>query len=219
MNVILMLLVGAVSLGAADFRYQVWRVKHGRDQPGRLEIGEGGVSYVSDNGKTTIHVPLPDIREADVSDPRLVQIETYDRGKRRLGANQVHTFRLRGDKHGEDLVRFFIARLKRPVLGDYNAGWAPLYEIAAYHRHKLGGCHGTLQIGRQGIRFLGHKEEDSRTWLYGDIETVGNMDPYHLRVSTFAETYTFDLKQRLPEEAYRLAAETIYGLSRAAPGL
>jgi hypothetical protein len=76
----------------------------------------------------------------------------------------------------------------------------------------LGGSHGTLVIGSTGIEFASQKPKDSRTWLYRDIQTIGTPDPFHFRVTTYAETFTFDLKERLPEGAYRLAWQEVYDL-------
>ena len=80
------------------------------------------------------------------------------------------------------------------------------------HRGVLSGSHGTLIIGSAGIEFASKKAKDSRTWLYRDIQTIGTPDPFRFRVTTYAETFTFDLKERLPDEAYRLAWREVYGL-------
>src|SRR5262249_33961688 len=154
--------------------------------------------YRSDNGRTTIHIAVADIREADLSDPAIVRITTYDILKRRLTGRRIHTFWLRDSKHEEALTRFMVDTLKRPVIGAYGTAEEGSLEIPAYHRHRLGGCHGTLQIGSGSIRYVTANQTDSRTWLYRDMETIGSMAPFHFRVSTLVETYNFDLKERLP---------------------
>ena len=72
--------------------------------------------------------------------------------------------------------------------------------------------HGKLQIGSNSIRFVTANKTDSRTWLYRDMDTIGSMAPFHFRVSTPVETYNFDLKERLPADAYQLAWYRLYGL-------
>jgi hypothetical protein len=197
---------------ADEFRYQVFRSKFPRDEAGQLEISRAGVAYRSDNGKTKLQIRLVDILEADLSDPKAIRLETYDVVKRRLTGRRTHTFRLREGKHDEVLVRFLVDSIPRPVIGSYGSASSGAFEIWAYHRHRLGGCHGKLQISAENIRFASENPEDSRTWLYIDMETIGTMTPFHFRVTTLAETYNFDLKERLPEGAYRLAWQQLYRL-------
>lgn len=197
---------------AAPFSFAVYRTKLTRDEPGQLEISDSGVSYYSDNKKTSITLPLADIHEADVSDPRRVTIETFDITRRRFGGRKVFSFRLRHGAHDAELAQFLAERLQRPVVGAYPLPNDGDFEISAYHRRLLSGAHGKLIIGSEGIRFLSDKAKEPRTWRYRDIETIGTPDPFHFRVTTYAETFTFDLKERLPEEAYRLAWQKVYRL-------
>lgn len=202
-------LVGTAS-GQDDFRYPVFRCKLLRDEPGQLEISKTGVSYRSDNGKTTIHIPLKDILEADVSDPGVMRFETYDILKRRLTGRRVYAFRLRREERREALTQFLVDAVQRPVVGAFETAQQDAFHIPAYHRHRLGGCHGNLEIGQDAIRFVSERLGDSRTWLYRNMETIGSMTPFHLRVSTPVETYNFDLKERITEDAYRLAWQRLY---------
>jgi len=41
----------------------------------------------------------------------------------------------------------------------------------------------------------------SQTGKYSEIQTIGGSDPFSFRVTTLAETFTFDLKDRLAEDA------------------
>ncbi len=156
---------------------------------------------------------MEDIRAADVSDPKAIRIETYDRLRRKLGERREYTFRLIEGTHPAELAQFFSERIAGPVEGFY-ATAPPAFTIPAYHRHALRGVPGRLEIGPQAIRFVAEKPADSRTWLYRDIESIGNSDPFHLRVSTGAETYMFDLKERLKPEAYDFAWEKVFEASR-----
>ena len=59
----------------------------------------------------------------------------------------------------------------------------------------------------------------SRTWVHADIETIGTMDPFHFRLTTYAETYNFDLKERLSPEDYRSVWHSLYSqTSESQPG-
>ena len=195
-----------------SFTYPVVREKTFKDEPGRLEISEAGVSYKSDNGKTAIQLPFRDIREADVSDPTVIKLESYDVLKRALGGRRTYEFHLRGVNHDEALVRFLEAQIPRPILGAYSASSKADFQVPAYHKHAVGGCHGSLEFRPEGIRFVSDKEDHSRTWLYTEMETIGSADPFSFRVTTFAETFNFELKDRLPAEAYQMAWRKVYGL-------
>lgn len=208
-----LLLVSTVGAQAADsFKFAVFRDHIPRKEAGRLVISETGVSYRSAHQKTVIDVPLSNVFQADVSDPKVIRIETYDITKKSLLGRRVHVFRLQGGVHDELLTRFLSKALQRPVIGAFGAALQPEAAIRAYHRHRLGGCHGTIRIDSDAIRFASDRPEDSRTWLYRDLETLGTMNPFHFRVSTLAETFNFDLKERLPDGAYDLTARRIYSL-------
>lgn len=211
---IALLLISIAGIHASDrFEYPVFRDHLPRKEAGRLVISRAGVSYQSDRRKTVIEIPLANLFKADVSDPKIIRFETYDIVKRRLLGRQVHVFRLRDGTHDEALVRFLSGAVQRPVVGSFGPTAQPDTVIRAYHRHRLGGCYGTIHIGESGIRFQSDKREDSRTWLYRDVETVGTMNPFHFRVSTLAETFNFDLQERLSEATYLLASRRIYSIS------
>ncbi len=206
----LMLACLVAGVAAEEFQYPVMREKLTRDEPGRLTIGEERLTYVADRKKTRIDYALLDILKADVSDRSVIRIEAYDISKRRLGGRVVHTFRLRGGLHDERLAAFLAARLKRPVVAS-RAIEASAFEIPAFHRHRTGGCHGTLRMGEEGILFVASKHADSRAWVWRDIASTGTMGPFHFRVTTHAETFNLDLKDRLPEALPRYAWEKLYG--------
>jgi hypothetical protein len=194
-----------------SFQYPAERAKFGRNETGTLEIDPDGISFKSANGQTSISIPLIDVKEMDLSDSSILRFETYDILKQRLGARRVHTFHLLEGKHDAPLRQFLASHLKRPIKASFDESTLSI-GIPVYHRHRLSGCAGTLMIDSSGIRFLGQKSQDSRTWSYKDIETIGRMNPFHFRVSTFAETYNFDLKERLPDDLYNLAFSQLHGL-------
>jgi len=203
-------ILSAAMLAGQSFEYAVTRDKLFRDEPGTLRIGLSGLRYESDNGKTSLQIALTDLRRVDISNPKTIRVQTYDLLKRRLMRRRAYSFHLKHGTHDQDLARFLVERLKRPVVGFYELSALPLIEVPVYHRHRLGGCHGVLRITGEAIRFESRKPTDSRTWLYSDIKTIGRMDPFHLRITTFIETYNLDLKKRLSDEEYRLIWEDLY---------
>ena len=206
----------AVSRLQADFQYDVVRSRPlQKDEPGQLRIDGSGIEYRSANGKTSVRLPFIDVRELDLSDPAAIRIETYEMLKRKLAGRRTYEFRLRSSRNVQDndrLVQFVSDRVRRPVLANYSTVAKVEFEIPAYHRHVLSGCNGTLQITPEGIRFLSTKEGHSRTWRYSEIQTIGGSDPFSFRVTTLTETFVFDLKDRLPKEAYELVWQRVYDL-------
>ncbi len=209
-RLLLMLLIAFGTLWAADaFRYEVKRDKLWRSERGVLTVNEQGIQYRSENGKTALDLPFLDVRKVDVSDPHKIRVQTYDRAKKRLSQPGEHEFELREGTTSAGLTQFLVERMKRPVLGTYelaNTG----SEIPVYHRHALGGCHGVLRFGPAAVQFESKEPKHSRTWIYSDIETVGTMNPFHFRVTSFVETFNFDLKERLDPEDYRAIRAHVY---------
>ena len=201
-----------------EFLFSVEREKAFRDEPGELVINASGISYKSQDSDTLLRIPFKDVYEADLSDRSIIRIQTYDVLKRRLGGRRTYTFRVQGATHEDSLAQFLTARLNRPVLGSYGAAGEPSVTVAAYHRHTLGGCNGRIEIGADTIRFISEKPNHTRTWRYPDMETIGSSGPFAFRISTFAETYAFDLKERLPEKAYEGAWQKLYQLPRKYSG-
>jgi len=182
-----------------------------RDKAGSLTVAASGVRFDSADGTASIELPLADIRRADLSDPKAVSFETYDVLKRKLEGRRVYTFRFTVKENRDELARFLVDNLKRPVIAGYPLPEEAAFHIPAWHRRGLGGSHGDVEIGEGGIRFVSKRAEDSRTWLFRDIESIGSAGPFHFRISTAAETYSFDLKERLSAEAYELAWQKVYG--------
>lgn len=211
----LFMILTACVYSADRFEYSVFRDHLPRKEAGRLVISDAGISYRSDHRKTVIDVPLFNIFNADVSDPKVIRIKTYDIVKRRLLARQVHVFRLNDGVHDEALTRFLSKMVQRPVIGAFGSTPASDTGIRAYHRHRFGGCHGAIRFDPDAIRFESGRREDSRTWLYRDIENIGTMNPFHFRVSTLAETFNFDLEERLSESVFNAVTQRVYSLEPA----
>jgi len=205
----LVLSVLGISQAVGEFRYEVKRDKLWGGEPGVLTVDEGGIQYRSENGKTALAFAFEDIRKADVSDPRRIRLYTYDRAKKRLTGAQRFKFDLREGPISSALTHVLAVRLHRPVVGSYPVEKTDV-EIPAYHRHGLGGCHGVLRFGSAGVAFESEAPKHSRTWRFEDIQTVGTMNAFHFRLTSYAETFNFDLKERLSPEDYRSLWRRVY---------
>jgi hypothetical protein len=212
----LIALIALAATGAADqdvFDLQVTRVRVLRNQPGDLHIDAAGLTFRSSEGKTTITIPIQDLRKADVADAHALRFETYEVQKWKPIQRREYTFRAQPDAPLQDLARFLAARLPRPVVGHYAE--ASQFQVPAFHRLLRTGTHGMLQIGEDSIQFVSGKAADSRTWLYRDIETIGRPDRFRFRVTTNRETYVLELKAELPETAYQFAWNKVYDPERS----
>ena len=209
-------LLAGLAAGATEkdvFDLKVERVRILRNQPGDLHIDAQGITFRSGDGKMSTTIPMQDLREADVADPRSLRFETYEVQKWKPIERRKYTFRTGTDAPVEELAQFLAARVHRPVVGHY--GSASQFRVPAYHRRARGGTNGTLEIGEEAIRFVSDMPADSRTWLYRDIETIGRPDSVRFRVTTNRETYIVELKSDLPEAAYQFAWSKVYNLERS----
>lgn len=210
-RVVVLVLVALVAgpLARGEFRYEVRRDKFWGHEAGVLMIDRGGVHYRSENEKTVLDFAFEDIRKADVSDPQKVRLFIYERSKKRLVRPRLYQFKILTGTTGEALAEFLAERLPRPVVGAYGIQ-EDATGIPVFHRHVLGGCDGSLRFDTAAIRFDSKNRKHSRTWPHADVETIGTMAPFHFRLTTYAETYNFDLKQRLSPEDYRSIWRGVY---------
>lgn len=206
-----LLLCGACAAQAAEaFRFLVVRDKFLGGESGQLTIADAGITYQSDNAKTSLQFIYADVRKVNVSRSNVIRLQIYDRLKRKFTGRRSYKFRLQDNAVDSKLARFLAERVARPLVGAYELPEEAAREIPAYHRHRLRGCHGVLRITEEGIHFLSEKPADSRTWLYREVQTIGSADPFNLRITSFAATYMFDLKNRLPEGEYRFMWQRIH---------
>src|SRR6266404_1500941 len=104
------LTVLVVGLAAGDpknvFDLKVERVRILRNQPGNLHIDAQGISFRSSDEKTSIKIPMQDLREADVADPHSLRFETYEVQKWKPIERREYTFRTGADMPVEEIAQF-----------------------------------------------------------------------------------------------------------------
>src|SRR4051812_31220606 len=89
-------IVALVADGAVEkdvFDLKVERVRVLRNQPGDLHIDAQGITFRSSDGKTSITIPMQDLREAEVADPRALRFQTYEVKKWKPIERREYTFR------------------------------------------------------------------------------------------------------------------------------
>src|ERR1700686_706906 len=101
------------------FDLKVTLVRMVRNQRGDLHVDAAGVTFRSSDGKTTVTIPIQDLREADVADPHPLRFETYEVQKWKPLRRREFTFRAGPNAAVEELAQFLAARVHRPVVGHY----------------------------------------------------------------------------------------------------
>src|SRR5260370_37923786 len=79
------------------FDLKVERVRILRNQRGDLHVDADGITFRSSDSKTTITIPIQDLREADLADPRSLRFETYEVQKWKPIERREYTFRAGAD--------------------------------------------------------------------------------------------------------------------------
>ena len=198
-----------LGFGQDSFDIAVEHVRALRNTRGTLHIDSRAVSFRSDDNKSTFRISLENLRQVDVSNAKALRFETFDVNQWKPIMRREYTFRAAADAPVEELARFFAAHTAKPVIGHYPD--LSVIRIPAYHRRRLSGTHGTLEVGTQSIQYVSESSSDSRTWLYRDIETIGRPDALRFRVTAGKETYVLELQKSMPQSAYDLAWSNVYG--------
>ncbi|MEW5975834.1 MAG: hypothetical protein AB1898_08505 [Acidobacteriota bacterium] len=203
--------------GAAGAEGFEFRVKHDHllgSCDGQLIANDGEIRYEAANGRHSQTWAYADIQKLDVASVRQLVLETFQsQSWKMLGRDKVLEFTLVEAQLTPQHQEFLRKKLTRPMV-------ARLVEKAQHrpatllvrHRHRLGGCGGRLEIGEDRMIYSTAHASDNRVWKLSEIETIGSPDPYHLRVTTYNETFTFDLKSPLDTKLYDSLWKRIYRL-------
>ncbi len=176
------------------------RLRHiaGREK-GDLSIGVDGIEFRSGKGNTMILHYLE--VQSFLLTPRSLTIETYQNRKRYLPGVERYRFDLT-DTVPPKVAAELAKEVKRPSQNAVPDPTAQGITIPAHHRTVRGGTNGTLRLRDGGIDYVTGASGDSRSWRWADLQTLSAPDPYHLLVFGYRDTYTFDLKEILPQPLY-----------------
>jgi hypothetical protein len=174
------------------------------------------INYEASDGKHSQQWPYLDIQRLDVSSTR-VSFETYQsQGWEKLKRDKIFEFRLLEGQLTAETQEFLRSKLSRPMVGRLiGTTGSDMGLLLVRHRHRLGGCEGELRVEKDRLLYSTDLARDKRAWTFDEIETIGSPDPYHLRVTTYNETFTFDLKKALEEKAYRFLWAKVHRLDAA----
>jgi hypothetical protein len=187
-----------------------------RGTTGTLAISDKGVDFRPRKG-SSLHWTFVEIRTVDL-EPRRVVLSGYERrGWLRPGTHQFR-FDLQADLP-PNIATELVRRVGRPARnGDPGLEAAGNTAIPAFHRTFFGGSNGVLQIRKEGIAYV-TKHKDRRFWRWSEIQTLSNLDPYHLVVFGFRDMYSFELKQPLPRDLYERISDEVDSHSAYDPRL
>lgn len=173
----------------------------GREK-GDLTIGTEGIVFSSEKGRT-MKLPYLEVQSFLLSSHSLA-IETYQNRKRHLPGVERYRFEL-ANAVPPEVAAELSKEVRHPSQNAVPDPAAQGIGIPAHHRTVRGGTNGTPRIRDVGIDYVTDVAGDSRSWRWADLQTLSDPDPYHLFVFGYRDTYTFDLKEPLPQALfYRL---------------
>ena len=204
-------------LRADSFEY---RVKHDHTLgscQGKLIVSDQEIRYEASDGKHSQTWSYIDIQRLDVVSPTQIILKTFKSSSwKKLGKDETFEFSLVEGQLTAANQEFLRSKLSRPIvarLTEPKETTSAAFPVR--HRHRLGGCEGSLQIEEDRLVYSSDRSSDNRAWKLSEIETIGSPDPYHFRVSTYIETFTFDLKSPLDPKIYDSLWKKIYRLETA----
>jgi len=208
---LLMVLAASCTVYAEEFVFGVKHDKSLRSGKGKLIVTEDGIEFQAEKAKDTRRWIYRDIKSVDILSPQRLIIQTYEDPKWKLRADRAFAFEIVEGEITEAVYQFFLTKIDKPITARVRfSSPDSMYQLAVKHRHRLGGCQGTLKLTKDRMVYDTENSEDRRTWFYKDIESMGSSDPFSLRVTSYAETFTFELKERLNSEAYEYLWEQVY---------
>ena len=215
--VVCLALTGGAQAESFDFR-----VKHDHTPgscEGKLVASDKEIRYEATNGKHSRTWAYIDIQKLDVVSPTRVVLKTFEsQSWRKLERDKAFDFSLLEGKLTPEHQEFLRGKLSRPMVArlvEKEVQSSALLPVR--HRHRLGGCEGQLSVEEERLIYLTDHSSDNRAWKLREIETMGSPDPYHLRVTTYNETFTFDLKSPLDPRLYDSLWKKIYRFENAQP--
>jgi hypothetical protein len=213
-NLIPGLVLGFVLTGVAQAEPFEFRVKHDHSLgscDGKLIATDREIRYDATDGKHSRMWAYIDIQKLDVASPTRLVLKTFESHSwRKLERDKVFEFSLLEGKLTSEQQEFLRAKLSRPMVARLVEKATSSTLLVVRHRHRLGGCEGQLSVGKDRLIYLTDHASDNRDWKLRNIETLGSPSPYHLRVTTYNETFSFDLKSPLDPKVYDSLWKKIY---------
>jgi len=228
-SIFILIFVGGIRDGLAqEFRIPVRHDHAVRSCQGELVITGEEITYQTAHRHHARRWRFSDIRMLIIASHTELIVLTYESNRWTLGRDRAFRFRVTKGELSPEVSAFLLSRIGRPVAMALAAPWRePLYELAGRHRHRFGGCQGTIRIHPEGVAYVSSdRPRDSRFWRWSDIQGIGRFGPYQFEIMTYepefggpTRTYVFDLKMSMSDDAYDFLWERVYRTaSRATEG-
>jgi hypothetical protein len=186
------------------------RLHHGLgSSQGTLALSQDGILFRPTTG-STLHWPFLEIQTFDLLSPHRLVITGYENRGWHEHGERKYRFDL-SVAIPPDIAAELARRVAKPVRNaDPNPAATSFATISARHRTLAGGTNGTLHFGPDGIDYLTTNGQGGRSWRWSDIQTLAKPDPFQLRVNSYRETFTFELKQPMSRELFDRLWDEIY---------
>jgi hypothetical protein len=169
--------------------------------PGTLTLSQDGLVFHPTKGGT-LQWPFLEIQTFDLLSPRRLVITGYANRSWHEHGERKYRFDL-SVAMPPDIAAELALRVAKPVRNaDPNPTATSFATILARHRTLAGGTNGTLHFGPNGVDYLTTNGQGGRSWRWSDIQTLAKPDPFQLRVNSYRETFTFELKQPMSRELF-----------------
>jgi hypothetical protein len=190
------------------------RLHHGLEaSPGNLTLSQDGLVFHPTKG-SALQWPFLEIQTFDLLSPRRLVITGYENRSWHEHGERKYRFDL-SVAMPPDIAAELARRVAKPVRNaEPNPTAASFATIPARHRTLAGGTNGTLHFGPDGIDYLTTNGQGERSWRWSDIQTLAKPDPFQLRVNSYRETFTFELKQPMSRELFDRLWGEIYAHDR-----
>jgi hypothetical protein len=177
--------------------------------PGTLTLSQDGLVFHPTKG-ATLQWPFLEIQTFDLLSPRRLIITEYENRSWHEHGERKYRFDL-SVAMPPDIAAELARHVAKPARNaDPNPTATSFATIPARHRTLAGGTNGTLHFGPDGIDYLTTNGQGGRSWRWSDIQTLAKPDPYQLRVNSYRETFTFELKQPMSRELFDRLWDEIY---------
>lgn len=188
--------------------------------PGQLTISREGVAFAEEKKPEHSRQWTPaDIQHVKIESSRRIGLLSYEDSGWKLNRDRGFEFDLLDGEVSPEVVNLLREILPVPVASAvFTAPDDVLHKIPAKHRHASGaGCEGELAIGRESIYFHAPKSKHSRLWAMSEVQSLGRMSPYDLRITVrehshagSSRNFQFQLKRPLADRDYDRLWRQIY---------
>jgi len=181
-------------------------------EKGDLLVGANGIEFRSGKGQT-LKLPYLEVQTFHLS-PHSLVIETYQNRKKHMPGVERLRFEMT-ESVSPQVAADLTKEVQRPSQNAVPDPAAQGIVIPAHHRSLAGGTNGILRFRDGGIDYVTGAPDDSRSWRWADLQTLSSPDPYHLLAFGYRDTYSFDLKELLPQSLYYRLVDEIDAQSAA----